>query len=85
MLVKVFRSDVGTVGPDEGVELRVNRELSEYFQITQRLEDWSAEHGSQVDLASCTVTKPNPDEVSTDVPRFEYVIVHDVTLAAQQA
>lgn len=44
----------------------------------QRLENWPLERRFEINLASCSVSKAQPDYMAADVTRFDHVVIHDV-------
>ncbi len=55
--------EVGTVGPDERVTLRVESNLREKLLITERRKKFSRQHGKKVDDLGRTVGKPHPQRM----------------------
>jgi hypothetical protein len=61
LLVEILRCDVSTIGPHQGVEFGMNLEVAEVLHVVQRLEDWTAESGRQIDFAGGAISKAKPD------------------------
>src|SRR5450759_4967085 len=76
VLVQVFRSEIRSVWPHQRVELWMNHERLKKREVPERFEHWTLQRGGQINLAGEPVQKPAPQHVSTDVPRFENVVIH---------
>jgi hypothetical protein len=58
------------------MELRMNHEGLKVAGIPERFEDWTTQLRDQVDFPSRTIAKPEPHNISADVPSIENVIIH---------
>jgi hypothetical protein len=78
IVVKKLWRKIGTVRPDQRVELRMDDKASKHEGIAQGLEYGPSEGRRQIDLPCRAVSKPKPHDVATNVPRLEnMVVLHD--------
>jgi hypothetical protein len=63
-LVQELRREVGTVRPDERMQLWIGPELGEFGDILQRLERFASQLAFKVDLSRETVREPQPHPIA---------------------
>ncbi len=75
-VVQEFGREISSVRPHERLEFRMDLKRAKHGWIAKRLEHRAVKFGGQVDLAGGAVAKPQPDDETADVPRFDDVIGH---------
>ena len=58
--------EIGAVGPYEGVDLRIERNLAEHSRIAQRAIEFAAQHGLEIDHLLGLVVETDTQRVDVD-------------------
>jgi hypothetical protein len=77
-----LRGEIGTIGPNEGSELRMDGETFEISRIPQGLKDLSPQLWAEVDLSCRIIAGPEPYDIATDATSLKNVVVHSITPGA---
>ena len=71
------RREVGGVGPSDRVQLRIETQLTELGDVSQRLEDFAVKFMLQIDLALRAVVETELHDKITNILRFAHLQNHD--------
>jgi len=66
-LMQELRRKIGSIRPDDRVELGMQANTAKRGDVTERLEDGAIKLPAQVDFTSETIAEAEPDHIVSDV------------------